>query len=377
MHTSIEIHNRITALRAEQAAVPADAENREERLFSLQGQIAAYDVMLAEALAAEEAVRQSGGTPMASVGSSAPVARSLAEMAFGPRASFAGIQPGFRAAITIPAGPGVTDPTIPAFVDLPRGFADTLVQAPTEGAVTYLRRGARVNGAAQWSTGDKASSSYAWTEHTAPLAWIAHHAPITKTQASDWGQLDAIIRSEMMLGLAQRKSIEAISGTNSSGITGITNTAGILTYTAVSGDNVYDSVRRSVTRVLLSSGFYPTHVAMSPQVREELDLLKGTDGHYLVINVGDSVWRLPIVEDNGLTVVDGDTTHYGAIVYASVGATWYTKETDNIEIGLVDDQFINNAYTLLAEGRNALAVRFPDAFCYMADAIDPVTDASS
>jgi hypothetical protein len=74
-----------------------------------------------------------------------------------------------------------------------------------------------------------------------------------------------------------------------------------------------------------------------------------------------------------MTVVDlATTSHYGALVYASVGATWYTKETDNVEIGLINAQFIQNAYTLLAEGRNALAVRFPDAFCYCADAITAV-----
>lgn len=370
--TSITVFNTIRALQAEQAAVPMDAEDREERIFRLDGRIEEMQNRLDEVLAAEDEARASFSTAAAVVGGTRPL--SLGEQAFGPRASFAGIQPGFRSAITIPAGPAVNDPTMPAFPDTPRGFADTLQQAQTSAAVTYLRRGAKTNSAAEWSTGSKAESSYVWTEQTAPLTWIAHHAPITKTQASDWSQLDSMIRGEMMLGLAQQRSHLALEGTNANGIVGITNTVGIQTHTVASGDNVYDAIRRMVTRAVLVSGFYPTHVAMSPQVKEELDLLKSSvDEHYLVIKVGDRVWGLEVVEDNGLTVVDPATTsHYGCIVYASVGATWYTKEQDNVEVGLINAQFIQNAYTLLAEGRHALAVRFPDAFVYCADAITPV-----
>jgi len=313
------------------------------------------------------------------------------EQAFGSREAFKGVTAGFRAvitlpsrrALTIPSHPALVDQSVPAFADYPRGFADTLIQAPTEGSVTFLRRGVRTNAAAQWATGDKAESSYTWTEATAPLTWIAHHTPISKTEASDWDQLDAIVRNEMMIGLAQAKSVAALVGTNAAGIVGVTNTAGVQPYTANTvadadgnTDNVYDSIRRMATKVFLVSGFRPTHVAMSPQVKEKLDLLKGEDGHYLAITVGDRVWNLVIVEDTGLTTVDGGATHYGAIVYANIGATWYTKETDNVEIGLVDDQFINNAYTLLAEGRNALAVKYPDAFCYCEDAIPEVADPS-
>lgn len=370
---SIALFNAIKAIKAQMTAVPADAENRAEQLFTMQGRIEALEEQLAEALAEEQDAREAfTATAQLVTGVSGPL--NVAELAFGPRAQFQGIQPGFRAAVTIPAGPRVVDPTIPGFPDVPRGFADTLIQAPTEGAVTFLQRQTRTNGAAQWKDADgaKAESSYSWVEKTAPLTWIAHHSPIAKTQASDWGQLDAIIRSEMMLGLAQRKSQAALVGTNAAGIVGVTNTSGVLTYTQKSGDNVYDSIRRMATKVMLTSGFMPTHVAMSPQVKEELDLLKGEDGHYLAINVGDKVWSLEIVLDTGLTTVDATHTHQGAVVYAPVGATWYTKETDNVEIGLVNDQFIKNAYTLLAEGRNAMGVRFPDAFCYCADAIPAV-----
>jgi hypothetical protein len=378
MDTSIAIHSKIRALKKQQGAVPDNAKDREAQLYRLDGQIIEAENQLANALQKESNDRGS-----MQVVQGAERGSDFALQAFGPRAQFNGIHPGYRAAITIPAGAPVADPRIPGFADYPRGFVDSLTHGPTEGSVTYLRRGDRINGAAQWATGDgsKAESSYAWEEVTAPLGWIAHHTPIAKTQASDYGQLDSIIRSEMMIGLAQAKNREALVGSNVSGIVGITNTAGVQTYDpAVDGavdDTVYDTIRRMATKVLLVSGFKPTHVAMSPMVHEALDLLKGSDKHYLAINVGGKVWNLELVVDVNLTTVDeADTIHNAVIVYAPAGATWYTKETDNVEIGLVDDQFIQNAYTLLAEGRYAMAVRYPDAFCYCEDAIEAVEAAS-
>jgi len=374
MANSVQLWNEIRKLQDQQAAVPQNARDREERIFRLDGRIEELQRSLSSALAAEDAGRVmpdgrvvSGSDPL-----------NLTTQALGFRSSFTGIKPGFRGAITVPASPAVVDPTVPRFADVPRSFADTIMQAPTEAGVTYLRRGAKVNAAAQWSTGDKPESTYVWTEHSAPLAWVAHHVPVAKTQASDWGQLDAIIRGEMMLGLKQATARELLVGTNASGITGILNTVGIQTHMIAGTDNLYDGIRRMVTKVFITSGFRPTHVAMAPQVEEVLDLLKDDNKAYLQVKAAGKVWSLEVVTDAALAVHDevAGETHYGCLVYAAQGSTLYTKETDSIEIGLVDDQFINNAYTLLAEGRYALAVRFPDAFCYCEDAIPAVTDAS-
>lgn len=373
--SSVQLWNEIRALQDQQAAVPQNARDREERIFRLDGRIEELQNRLSATLAAEANARvQPDGTLV-----SLHDPNSLSVQALGPRSSFTGLRPGFRGAITIPAGPAVVDPTVPRFADAPRSFADTIMQAPTEAGVTYLRRGARINAAVQWSDGSsKPESTFVWTEHSAPLAWVAHHVPVAKTQASDWGQLDAIIRNEMLLGLKQATARELLVGTNASGITGILNTVGIQTHTIASGDNLYDGIRRMVTKVFITSGFRPTHVAMAPQVEEVLDLLKDDNKAYLQVKAAGKVWSLEVVTDAALAVHDevAGETHYGCLVYAAQGSTLYTKETDSIEIGLVDDQFINNAYTLLAEGRYAFAVRFPDAFCYCEDAIPAVADVS-
>lgn len=376
MATSIELFNKIRRVQDAMDKYPQNAADRAEKLFMMSGQIEEMQNQLAEALASEKDARVTS-TGMLVSGSDP---QNVTAQALGFKSEFKGITPGFRAAITVPANPGVTDPTVPRFADVPRSFADTIQQGTTNGQVTYLRRGAKVNAAAQWADGSsKPESSYVWTEHTAPLAWIAHHTPITKTEASDWAMLDTTIRGELMTGLAQAKSREVLTGSNASGITGITNTVGIQTHTIAVGDNAYDAIRRMATAVYVNSGFAPTHVAVSPLVDETLDLLKDDQKAYLQVKQGGRVWNLEVVVDAGLAVHDAvaGETHHGMIVYSTLGATLLTKEIDNVEMGLVDDQFINNAYTLLAEGRYALQVRFPDAFCYCEDAIPAVADASS
>ena len=376
MASSVQLWNENRQLQDQQAAVPQNARDREERIFRLDGRIEEGQNRLSATLAAEDNARVMPDGTLVSLNDP----NSLSVQALGPRSSFTGLKPGFRGAITVPTGPTVVDPTVPGFGELPRGFAETLMQAPTDAGVTYLRRGARINAASQWSDGsDKPESTYTWTEQSAPLAWIPHHVPIAKTQASDWGQLDSIIRGEMMLGLRAAKSREALVGANPSGLTGVLNTPGIQVHTLAAGDNAYDAIRRMATRVFVVSGFPPSHVAVSPEVDEALDLLKDENKAYLKVKAAGRVWQLEIVLDAGLAVHDPaeGLTHHGVLVYSNIGATFHTKETDSIEVGLVGDQFINNAYTLLAEGRFALSVRYPDAFCYMQDAIASVADASS
>jgi HK97 family phage major capsid protein len=372
-----DIRNKIRALMADQATAMSDEDLAAAN--QLQGQINAYNEMLDDALVAVENTIK--GLHQVS-SNSAP--KDLAEMFLGARNDFHGLALGTkniytmpRNAVTVPATPQITDPEFPGSVDTIRGFADTLAQAGTDGDVRYFRLTSSTNGAAQWSgSGTKAESSYTWEPFVANLAWVAHHTPIAKESVSDYGQLEGIIRNELGLGLAQAKSRDALVGSNSSGIIGVLNTTGIQTYTTKTDDNVYDSVRRMARLCRKNSGLIPTHVAMSSAVHEELDLLKGDDGHYLAININGQVWALKIVEDDYLEVADTTTpttTHEGAMVYANTGATWYTKETDNIEIGLVANQFIENAYTLLAEGRHALAVKYPKAFVYNKAAIIDVT----
>lgn len=362
-----EIRNIIRGLLERQA----EAANDGDVVISnqLQGEINAYNAMLDEAIARQDEQIENFLT-IGSQPSAATQALSVVAQALGVRADFEGIQPGFRNAVTLPATPIITDPTFPPSIDYPRGFVDTLAHAGTEGNVRFFKKTIGLNAAGQWDgVGKKPESNHGWEEDVANLAWVAHHTPIAKEAVSDYGQIEGIINNELMLGLSQAKSRDGLTATNTSGIVGVLNTTGIQQYTKKTSDNPYDSIRRMLTLSRLKSGLIPTHCAMSPLVREDLDLLKGEDKHYLLINVDGKVWSLEIVDEMALSTGTEASPKEGTLVYAQNAATWYTKETDNIEIGLIDDQFVKNAYTMLAEGRHALAVKFPKSFVYLEEAI--------
>lgn len=276
---------------------------------------------------------------------------------------------GFKATMTFPSTPTVTDANLPVDGRPFAGVLDTLTHSTTNGIVEFFQLTTKENAADEWVSGDKPEGSLGWTPKSAPLVWIAEWMPVTRTAVSDYAQIDGIIRNELLLDLKDKKNFLVLQGSNSSGIVGILNTAGIQQYTKKAGDNIYDSIRRQITLSRVVGRVIPQYVALSPNVAENMDLLKNENGNYLRVNDGNRVWSLQIVEDEGMTVVDGATTKEGALVYAANCATWYTAENDAVEIGLVDKQFIQNAYTLRAESRNTLAVKRPRGFVYLPAAI--------
>ena len=98
----------------------------------------------------------------------------------------------------------------------------------------------------------------------------------------------------------------------------------------------------------------PTHVAVSPEVREAIDLYKTETGLYQTLG-SDVYWGMQVVEDvscPGILVYDSFAARRRAIH----GGT-------TVEIGYYNDQFIKNELSILGEHTKALQVRYPDAFC--------------
>ena len=81
------------------------------------------------------------------------------------------------------------------------------------------------------------------------------------------------------------------------------------------------------------------------------------------------------VEDQSLTIsttteveeAPVTTTKEAAIVYFNGLIAYKSADQDMVEIGLTGNQFIQNAYTLLAEGTGLLRIDCPASICYCAD----------
>lgn len=300
---------------------------------------------------------------------------SFAERVLGPRASFAGVQPGWKvtvAAAVTPmklGNPERTDYNLPAPGAAPMGVLDTIPTGVTDGDERYFKSPVLTNKAAGWVTGAKPESSVEWTEDIAHLETIAHHMPIAKLTARRYAQLEGVVGGALMLGLAIKKDEYVVRGSNSNGIVGLKNQTGILTYTKDAAENVYDAAVNMRARARVASGLTPDCVALPSAKISQLKTLKGSDGHYLYPEIvqNGTLDGMRIVEDENLAVTTEGAqtaTKHGMLVYFSGAAQFNVADPDELTVGLVNAQFIENAYTLLAEGTYALKVPFPAAVCY-------------
>ena len=254
------------------------------------------------------------------------------------------------------------------------GFLDTIPQGQTDADEHYFKSPVLTNNAAGWVSGDKPESAISWTPDVAHLETIAHWIPIPKMAEKRYPTLQNVVDFSLLLGLRMKKNEFAVRGKNTSGIVGITNQVGLLTYKKSEGENIYDMVVNMSARVKIASGFPANCVALPTEAISALKTAKGTDGHYLYPEIvqNGTIDGKQIVEDNTLAVsTAGDggttTTKHGCLVYFSGGAQFNTADADEVTIGLVDKQFIQNTYTMLAEGTYALKVPFPSAFCYCSE----------
>lgn len=296
---------------------------------------------------------------------------AVANSLFGSIENFRGIEPGFRGtvavrdAVTELPTPQIYKRDLPGPVVPPTGFLQTIAHGTTEGDEHFFRTPVLDNKAAEWVSGVKPESAIQWTEASAPISIIAHWIPILRPTARRYAQLESIISNSLMMGLDLKCNELALYGENPNGITGVCKTDGILNHTRVAGKNLKDTFAAMKRKVRVATGIAPTHVCLSPYAIEELSEEKDAVGRYLFPDIanGGSIAGLIVVEDVNMTQDDKET----ALVYWSNGASWDIADPEEVTIGLVDKQFIENAYTLLAELTAALRVDNPATFCLCDD----------
>ena len=397
----VELQNRITELKGQIAGITNGGEVSPEdavRLGELHGRLdEAMDNLSA---AAVELQAENARIAAEATASPEDAIRDAAGLIFGPQDSFEGIEPGWKTSVPtaklfaatqaarMMAAPrdavsGLPTPTyvdysLPAPIAPIMGFLNTLPQGLTDGHETYFQTPTLVNAANGWTTGDKPESSISWSQATAHIETIAHQMPVAKQTVRRYRQLENTIVGALLLGLDIRKNQYALKGTNSSGIVGAHNIPGTLSYTKASDDeNIRDIAIEMALRVRLATGFSPNYVCVSPQALAKAKKAKDKMGRYMYPEIvyDGKIEGMEIVEDVEMHVVttvgegaNAVTTETDAMaVYFNGALSWNTADPDAIDIGLIDKQFIQNTYTILAEGTHALKVPFPAAVCFCDD----------
>ena len=392
MKSTIQIQNDIRACDnkidelsgAFNAAAGDEQAAIHDQICELRGQKKALYANLDEAQKAEDEIRAQGGVPLAAPVENKFKPMNAAQAFLGDPAKFGGLSAKNDLNVMHAVKNAYTEFGIGERSDtdytFPRQTSDL---APVFGIISTLPQGttdadvlnffipdatAYSNGAKAWKKGEtKGETSFAWKKATANLETLAHYIPVSKLEMLDYGQLASLVNTELLYGLRAKLAAAVVSGETENGIIGITKAEGVQQYTAKSGDSLTDSVYRMANDVFLKSGFAATHVAMHPYVSESVMLDKDKNGRYINAIVNGKLFALTVVDDANLSATAEEKTTYGMSVYWNNAATVFTKHADEVSIGLVNDQFVRNEYTILAEGTYGLKVARPDAISVLAD----------
>lgn len=275
------------------------------------------------------------------------------------------------------AGAFILNDYQPGYVPLlqrPRTFLDLITRVRTSSdTIDWVKETTFTNNAAAvaeatattGTSGTKPESAINYERVTMPVETLAHWIPITTRALSDAPQMQDIINGRLMTGLELTLESQIISGDGTSpNLSGLTD-QGIQSQAWTT--DALQSVLKAQTKVEVTGLVMATDVAMHPTEWETVRLLRenaatATLGAYLMgppSQVGAAtIFGLPVTKSLGIP--DG-TIIVGA--FTPQTHALFDREQAFVRTGYIDDQFIRNMLTILAELRAAFAVFMPNAFC--------------
>jgi len=148
---------------------------------------------------------------------------------------------------------------------------------------------------------------------------------------------------------------------------GILTDAAVLPARTQGSDTLIDISRRGITDVR-RAGYEPNAILADPLDWEDIVLEKGSDNRYVWVVVTEGatqrLWNVPVIETVAMEDFAGVETEQRHLLVGDFarGATLWDRERSSISVGWINDQFIRNQRTILAELRAAFGVRRPGAF---------------
>jgi HK97 family phage major capsid protein len=245
----------------------------------------------------------------------------------------------------------------------PFRMRDLLAVAPTtNNAVDYLREETFQNNSAVAPEGTlKAESAIEYNMITQPVITIAHHIPMTRQAVSDIPALQQQINQRLLYGLQLTEDAQILFGNGTSpNMTGLMVDTAVQVYAPTAGDTKPDQIRKAMTRVF-NAEYPPTGIVLNPTDWEDIELLKSTQGEYILESVNDGgaqrLFGVPVVVTTAMTAGSFLIGAFG------LGAQLFDREEANIRISEHNaDDFVRNQIRILAEERLALCTYRPTAF---------------
>lgn len=273
-------------------------------------------------------------------------------------------------------GDGVIEPTrVPDLVRVTEHdrlqLRDILdIQQTNSDAVKYTRVTSYTRAAATVanSASKPQSGGLVMDSVTEPVKTVAVWIPVEEQQLSDYPALSGLINGELLYDVDKHLEELVMYGDGTGeDFTGILMDSAVGDCRTQAGDTLIDISRRGITDVR-KAGYEPNGIMVDPLDWEDIVLEKGTDNRYVWVVVTDGatqrLWAVPVIETVAMEDYAGVTTEARNLLIGDFarGATLWDRMRSQISVGWINDQFIKNQRTILAEMRAAFGVKRPGAF---------------
>jgi HK97 family phage major capsid protein len=215
--------------------------------------------------------------------------------------------------------------------------------------------------------GLKPQSALAYEVCTSPVRTLAHYIPVTNRMLADAPAIRGIINGRLLYGLDYALEAEIVTGS----LTGEHFNGFLTTVTNFQGkgtNSSIDALFLGITKVTTGGG-RANAIVLNPADWEQVRLAReaastatsaAATGGYLLgppnTAGAPTLWGLPVIISAGLTVGSGLVGDF------TQGCMLFDREQAAIRVGTINDQFIRNMQTILAELRAAFVIWRPLMF---------------
>ncbi|MEO1084845.1 MAG: phage major capsid protein, partial [Acidobacteriota bacterium] len=208
-----------------------------------------------------------------------------------------------------------------------------------------------------------------WVKKTGRIVRRAHYIPFTLQMMQDDPGVRSDINNDLLFGLDFDVEQQAVYGDGlDENLTGMVPFAGQAYAWAdgvrpdpannIVGDNRLDALRRAMTKATVLH-YRPDFLVINPKDWEDIELLKGTDGHYLWLNIstGNQPRFFAVTAVVTTAILEGD-----ALLGSSIAVQMLDRQQDALRTtDSHNDDFLKGTYVVEASTRVGLAIKQPNA----------------
>lgn len=246
-------------------------------------------------------------------------------------------------------------------------FTHASVAPSSNGVIRYYDQNTVTRNAAFTAeSATKPESAINWVERTCLIEKIADSIPVSKEAWKDVYFIQSEINRLLNVNLALAEDAALFDGDgNTPNIKGVYTSAYTFDYVGDALDanaNLYDLIAAMKVDITNNrqSKYMPNTVLINPKDAFYLKTTKNVDGDYIF-----PYWASGTSTVDGMRVVESSQVTENTLLVGDFRfGTIYDLEGVTLEMGWINDQFIQNAMTILAEKRLALLVRNIDTYAF-------------